>query len=232
MKRLVQNASMALLKLYASVLNTTRIHNHARLEKALLHRPPGVPLITYSNHTSTLDDPVILAALHPSFALRRYALAAEEVIYGGSPLHRWLLNSVGMTIPVRRGEGIGQPAIDTALHLLQAKAAWLHIFVEGKVHPDSNTLFTPIRHGIARLLLECAPIRPWIVPIVHRGMEHLKPFGTHIPKLFKEVDIHVGEIIDGGAVMNKLPPFPEPVSLFALTQFFQIKLEETFTPKP
>lgn len=64
-------------KLLMSGLGTTKITNSQHIHAAL-HRPQGQALITVSNHTSALDDPLVLSMLLP-----------DELV---SPLHvRWTL---------------------------------------------------------------------------------------------------------------------------------------------
>jgi monolysocardiolipin acyltransferase len=232
-ERLIQISAIGCSNFYMSILNSHKIHNHKILTEALANRPPGVALITYSNHTCVLDDPLVLALLTPSIfstgKYLRYALGAEEVCLGGSSFHRWLFMKAGRAIPIRRGEGPFQPAMDQAIRLLN-QGNWIHIFVEGKVYPDSSKLHTPIKHGIARLILECRP-KPWILPIVHTGMEHIKPYGLYAPKFLKHVDIYIGNIIDGGEMVNRLPPYAEPVLYYALTRYLERKLQKTY-PSP
>lgn len=244
MDRVVQYGALAASKFFMNVLNTTRVHNRHHLERALYHRPPGQPLITFSNHTSTLDDPLILSCMTPFFpsyssptsncnrkGLFRYSLGAEEVCLGGSALHRWFFIKAGRVIPVRRGEGPFQPAMDTAIHLLCTQAIWLHIFVEGKVNPHpslhttndekkSRNLLTPIRHGIARLIMETSP-RPLLLPFIHTGMERVKPFHAFFPRIFQNVDVYFGEPIDSGKLVNRIPPASDPAIYFALPKYLE-----------
>jgi hypothetical protein len=230
LERLVQMGTIGLSNFYMSVLNSHTIHNYELLRTALTNRPPGVPLITYSNHTCVLDDPLVMALLTPSMfssgKYLRYTLGAEEVCLGGTFLHRWLFVKAGRVIPIRRGEGPFQPAMDQAIRILN-QGNWLHIFVEGKVYPDSSALHTPIKHGIARLILECRP-KPWIIPIVHTGMEQIKPYGSKIPSVFKHVNIYIGKMIDGGDMVNRLPPYAEPVLYYAMTRYLERKLQKTY----
>lgn len=46
-------------KVVTSLLNTTTVHNADTLLRLVRSRPPGVPLLTVSNHMSTLDDPLM-----------------------------------------------------------------------------------------------------------------------------------------------------------------------------
>ena len=223
-------STLSVSKFYMNVLNTTNIHNKHYLERALFHRPPGQPLLSFSNHTSTVDDPLVLAAMTPlSGHPMRHILGAEEVVMGGTFAHQWFFTKAGRVLPVRRGAGPFQPGLDAAIHLMSTRAIWLHIFVEGKVHPHSQHLLTPIKHGIARVVLECKP-RPLLLPFVHTGMEHVKPYGSMLPRINKNVDVYVGEPIDSGRLVNTLPPVSEPALYFGLTRHLQEILSSLYPP--
>jgi monolysocardiolipin acyltransferase len=53
----------AFAKAYASLLNTTTVHNADALLRLVSARPPGTPLLTVSNHMSTYVRPILLARL-------------------------------------------------------------------------------------------------------------------------------------------------------------------------
>ncbi|KAI2799789.1 hypothetical protein BLOT_014216 [Blomia tropicalis] len=140
-------------KFWMNVANNSTVHNAAILYEALnqnylasrstrtwfganrsLERRP---LITYSNHQSCLDDPLMWGALIPlrwqfNSDRHRWSSAAAEVCFS----KRWhsMFFSLGKTFPIIRGEGIYQPAMDYATKLMKA-GQWLHFFPEGKVIP-------------------------------------------------------------------------------------------------
>ncbi|GLT65887.1 hypothetical protein SLA2020_382880 [Shorea laevis] len=58
-RKLVFMAVGAFAKAVATLLNSTSVHNADTLIRLVRSRPPGVPLLTVSNHMSTLDDPVM-----------------------------------------------------------------------------------------------------------------------------------------------------------------------------
>jgi monolysocardiolipin acyltransferase len=147
----------------------------------------GRPLITYSNHISTIDDPLMWSFLPMSILFTpqkvRWALGADELLFQSnaeshpSILHRlfWKLSSKffhsGKVLPVVRGNGLQQPSILLAQQIL-TQGDWLHIFVEGKVNPYSPDILLPLRWGISHLVLnhhqqhqQC----PILVPLVIRG---------------------------------------------------------------
>ena len=55
----------AFAKAYASLLNTTTVHNADVLLHLVSARPLGTPLLTVSNHMSTYVRPILL--IHPPF---------------------------------------------------------------------------------------------------------------------------------------------------------------------
>ncbi|OMO83365.1 Tafazzin [Corchorus olitorius] len=58
-RKIVFLAVGAFAKAVATILNTTSVHNADTLLRLVRSRPPGIPLLTVSNHMSTLDDPLI-----------------------------------------------------------------------------------------------------------------------------------------------------------------------------
>lgn len=74
-------------KLFASFLNSTSVQNAQTLIRLVRSRPPGVPLITVSNHMSTLDDPLMWGFKgFPSINadLARWVLTAEDICFNNS----------------------------------------------------------------------------------------------------------------------------------------------------
>ena len=50
---------------FLNILNRVEIINHKRLTDQIHNRRAGVPLITVSNHCSSLDEPLLFSALIP-----------------------------------------------------------------------------------------------------------------------------------------------------------------------
>lgn len=153
----------------------------------------GRPLITFSNHISTLDDPVMWS-FQPMTQLWqkekvRWTLGAHEILFR-TPIDPkddndkgldnlfWRCASSfflsGKVLPVVRGHGLHQPGLALARQVLQ-RGEWLHIFVEGKVNPLSPAVLLPLRWGISHLILqyfhEFQRI-PIVVPIILQGHDH------------------------------------------------------------
>lgn len=70
-------------------LNTTSVANQDRWDAAVYNRPPGRGLLTVANHTSTLDDPMVISSIVPLsfFASEhqhhgmRWSLCAREICH-------------------------------------------------------------------------------------------------------------------------------------------------------
>lgn len=126
--RLVVPAVGLFSALWMRLANTSLVHNAAVLYEALEQNyaashpgsgalsqaraqtaSPPRPLITYSNHTSCMDDPLIWGALVPFWwqfnsDRHRWSAAASEICFS----KRWhsLFFALGKTFPIIRGEGI------------------------------------------------------------------------------------------------------------------------------
>ncbi|KAL0396249.1 UNVERIFIED_CONTAM: N-acylphosphatidylethanolamine synthase, partial [Sesamum calycinum] len=159
----------AFAKAVANLLNTTTVYNLETLLRLVRHRPPGVPLLTVSNHMSTLDDPVMWGLKDfpvTDTETGRWVLAAEDICFK-NPVLSYLFR-LGKCIPITRGGGIYQEHMNEALDRL-IDGAWLHTFPEGKVCQED----APIRRlkwGTASLIAR-APVTPIVLPIVHHGFE-------------------------------------------------------------
>uniref|UniRef100_A0A803NCD7 Tafazzin family protein n=1 Tax=Chenopodium quinoa TaxID=63459 RepID=A0A803NCD7_CHEQI len=58
-RRLIITSVGAFAKAVVTLFNTTTVHNGDNRLHLVRSRPPGVPLLTVSNHMSTLDDPLM-----------------------------------------------------------------------------------------------------------------------------------------------------------------------------
>ncbi|KAF9673050.1 hypothetical protein SADUNF_Sadunf11G0108600 [Salix dunnii] len=193
-RKMVIMAVGAFAKAVANFLNTTTVHNGDQLINLVRSRPPGVPLITVSNHMSTLDDPVMWGFKgFPIFDsnLARWALAAEDICFK-NPLLTYFFrtgNHFFLLIFVYCSQC---PVFRTLVHYCQ-----LHTFPEGKVSQED----APIRRlkwGTASLIVR-SPVTPIVLPIVHRGFEEVMPesflFGRRppFPLCNKSINIVIGE---------------------------------------
>ncbi|CAL1382679.1 unnamed protein product [Linum trigynum] len=190
----------AFAKAVTTLLNNTSVRNADTLLRLVRSRPPGVPLITVSNHMSTLDDPLLWGFKGfpiTNSKLARWVLAAEDICFRNS-LYSYFFRQ-GKCIPITRGAGIYQDHMSEALQRL-SNGEWLHTFPEGKVNQE----IAPIRRlkwGTASLIVR-APVTPIVLPIVHRGFQEVMPENyrsgrrPRFPLRNKNIDIIVGEPIE------------------------------------
>jgi monolysocardiolipin acyltransferase len=120
----VKNSNLTsnfLLSFYIVCLNKTKIYNKNRLEHLVENRPKNQPLLTISNHYSCFDDPAIFGCLKLrnvcSSTRNRWSLAAHDICFTKT-LHS-LFFMFGKCIPVFRGSGVYQPAIDLCIQKLK-----------------------------------------------------------------------------------------------------------------
>jgi monolysocardiolipin acyltransferase len=96
------------------------------------NREQGRALITVANHDSCLDDPLVISGSLPLRLFRsekcRWSLGAKEVCHKTELQKKFFC--FGQVIPIIRGDGIYQTAMNFAVEELK-KGAWLHIFPEG-----------------------------------------------------------------------------------------------------
>ncbi|MED6136314.1 hypothetical protein PIB30_054901 [Stylosanthes scabra] len=199
-RKLVIGAVGAFAKTVSCRMNRTTVHNADTLFRLVRSRTPGVPLITVSNHMSTLDDPVMWGFRgFPIFntKLARWVLTAEDVCFKNA-VYSYIFR-VGKCIPITRGGGIYQEYMNEALERLN-DGEWVHTFPEGKVYQED----APIRRlkwGTASLIVR-APKTPIVLPIVHHGFQEVMPenymFGRRppVPLCNKKIDIIIGDPIE------------------------------------
>ncbi len=172
------------LVLLMRVLNRTRVSGRQHLQNAPL------PLIFATNHVSILDDAFVDPLVFMPRALWQYRFlphhVPEERNFFRGPLMSWFMRRV-KCIPIRRGEGVFQPAVQQVIETLQAGNA-VHIYPEGTRTRTGQLL--PGKAGVGRVLYETGAT---VVPAYHRGMEQVLPIGSHFPRIGKRVEIIVGE---------------------------------------
>ncbi|MBW0487838.1 hypothetical protein O181_027553 [Austropuccinia psidii MF-1] len=149
-------------------------------------------LLTFSNHISTLDDPLVWTIL-PWYTYfnpfqTRWTLGAADILFTNRFISPFFSN--GQVIRTVRGNGIFQPAIDQAINKLD-RSQWVHIFPEGRVNqlaPDTSQLrqghkLLRFKWGISRLVLE-SQLEPIILPIWLQGFDRVMPEKQPFPRSF------------------------------------------------
>uniref|UniRef100_A0A8D8Q1A2 Tafazzin family protein n=1 Tax=Cacopsylla melanoneura TaxID=428564 RepID=A0A8D8Q1A2_9HEMI len=208
---------------------TNKVHRHNAhiLQDAFDNRPPDTPLITVSNHHSCFDDPGLWVLLKNrqlcSHSRMRWSMAAHDICFTRASHSYFFM--LGKCVPVVRGAGIHQEAVNFALSKL-SRGEWVHIFPEGKVNMDQTYL--RFKWGIARMILE-SPVTPMVIPMWHIGMETVLP--NQPPYYFrcgKTVTFNVGPPLDLGPALDSIRASgaSDEEARSALTRLIQDKLYE------
>ncbi|KAF7018722.1 hypothetical protein CFC21_031978 [Triticum aestivum] len=217
-------------KAYVSLLNTTTVHNADALHRLVSSRPPGTPLLTVSNHMSTIDDPFMWGFKGfpiTDSKLARWVLTAEDICFRN--VFMSYMFRLGKCVPITRGAGIYQDHMNEALEVLST-GGWLHSFPEGKVAQDHQPI-RRLKWGTASLIVR-APVTPIVLPIVHTGFEKVMPeksfFGRRppLPLCGKEIKIIVGEPVD-----FDLPGLKQVAAMIPQDTSFERKGWPTITPE-
>ncbi|XP_065166710.1 tafazzin isoform X1 [Atheta coriaria] len=190
-------------KIVIKYFSSAKVYNRKNILKAIDERPVDVPLITVSNHHSCFDDPGIWGTLNWRNVLRphkmRWSLAAHDICFTNSTHSQFFM--WGQCIPVVRGAGVFQPAVDLCVDLLR-RGHWVHVFPEGKVNMTKENL--RLKWGVGRMIYE-SPVTPIIVPIWHIGMDDLLPNEPpYYFRLGKQITFNYGKPLDLGDVVKRL----------------------------
>lgn len=133
----------------------------------------------------------------------------------------------GKCIPVVRGAGVYQPAVDLCIEKLN-EGDWVHIFPEGKVNMTKESL--RYKWGIGRIIYESTKI-PIILPVYHLGMDDVLPnVEPYILKTRRNVTMHIGKPIDLSHLILDLKDrnVPGPEARKIITDAVQIEMEVGF----
>jgi monolysocardiolipin acyltransferase len=187
------------------VAGEVKVSNRDLFIKTAFKRSENRPLITLSNHDSTLDDPLIwMAAIKFPELMRnmhnmRWTMGAKEICFRNT-FNSWVFGN-GRVFPIERGLGIHQEGMRCALDLLN-QGQWVHIFPEGKVNQSGELL--RFKWGVGKLLCE-SEVTPLILPVYHHGMSGIMPEGVRprYPHPRKPLTVMVGpRVIDWQAAIR------------------------------
>ncbi|XP_005099690.1 tafazzin [Aplysia californica] len=191
-------------KFWLEWLNKARFHNREILHDMFDKTPDNRGLLTVSNHSSCIDDPLMWGALKArqiaNTKRMRYSSAAEDVCFKGSNLLSTFF-SLGKVFPIVRGDGVYQKGMDYMVDQLDL-GNWCHIFPEGKINMTNE--FLRLKWGVGRAVADCQRT-PIVLPIWHVGMDSVLPNSRpYIPQIRKHVTILIGEPLDFSSDLERL----------------------------
>lgn len=195
--RILTHLVVAASRLWMQRLNTLAIEDEDRF---LAARIPGRGLLTFSNHVSLFDDPLVTSCIFPSAEWSRVRwVAADALNFFGTPLRAAVFNA-GKCVPVVRGAGVDQLGMKFLAKRLKA-GDWVHIFPEGGRSRDLHAgLRTPLKTGLAELVRASRPI---VLPFYHHGMDDVLPIGGRFPRPGKTVSVLFGEAEDSNVALSE-----------------------------
>ena len=155
-------------------------------------RASGRGLLSFSNHVSLFDDPLLTACMSGTEWTSLRWIAADAHNFFGSWTKAAVFNA-GKCVPIVRGGGVAQPGM-TFLAQKLAEGDWVHVFPEGgRTRHAEGRLRLPFKRGMAELITTA---RPLVIPFHHRGMRHILPIGRRVPSIGKQVDVRFGVTVD------------------------------------
>ncbi|CAG5114928.1 unnamed protein product [Candidula unifasciata] len=190
-------------KLWLEWLNTVKVHNKEVLHNLVENRPNDRGLLTVSNHSSCVDDPLVWGTLKTrhllNFDLMRWSSAAEDICFI-KPWHA-VFFSLGKVFPLVRGDGVYQKGMDFSVEQLDL-GKWVHFFPEGKVNVTQE--FLRLKWGVGRVIADCKKT-PLVLPMWHVGMDQILPnCKPYIPQIRKHVTVLIGKPLDLTTDVEKL----------------------------
>lgn len=149
-------------------------------------------LLSFSNHVSYFDDPLLVSNLGTTAYDEVRWIGADYENFFSTALKGFVF-SAGKCVPIVRGGGLDQPGFDFLLDRL-SRNDWVHIFPEGgRTREEAGKLKTPFKLGIGRLLAEAKPIA---IPFYHYGMHQILPVGSSFPRRGKTVKVRFAPSTD------------------------------------
>lgn len=149
-------------------------------------------LLTFSNHVSLFDDPM-LPSTFPLDSWEEIRWIATDALNFYSTKPTAFIFSGGKGVPVVRGAGFNQPGFEFLRDRL-LEGCWVHIFPEGgRTRRERGLLSEQFKPGLGRLIAETHPIG---LPFYHTGMGEVLPIGAKVPRRGKKIKLVFGAPID------------------------------------
>ena len=170
-------------------MNRVEIFNVERFQEA---RKSERGLLTFSNHVSLFDDPLLTACISGSEWTSLRWIAADAQNFFGSWSKSIVFNGA-KCVPVVRGAGWDQMGMRFLIERLKM-GEWVHMFPEGgRTRDPSARLRLPFKRGMAELIRAAQPLA---VAFHHRGMEGVLPIGQRWPSWGQSVQLRFAEAVD------------------------------------
>ena len=168
-------------------LNSVEFREREHWDKAFEFAGRGV--LSFSNHVSLFDDPLLVSNLgRVKFDDVRWIGADHKNFYGSAL--KGFISAAGKCVPIMRGAGLDQPGLAFLTECLR-NGHWVHIFPEGGRTRDPDArMRTPFKQGIGKLIAEARPI---LAPFYHYGMHRVLPIGKTMPSRGQSVQVLFGQ---------------------------------------
>jgi monolysocardiolipin acyltransferase len=177
-------------RLIMTRLNRLTIEGRERFDAAMERGSRG--LLTYSNHVSLFDDPLLTANIVSGPYSRVRWVGADAINFFGSRIKAWLFTA-GRSVPIMRGAGLDQPGVNFLRDRLR-EGDWVHLLPEGgRTRDPEARLMSSFKAGIGMLIAETKPLA---LPFYHYGMHAVLPVGSVRPRARKDVRLLFGDVID------------------------------------
>ena len=195
-------------------LNRVSIIGVEQLDDARQH---GKGVLTFSNHVSLFDDPLLTSCLSRSEWSQLRWITADALNFYGTSLKAAVFNA-GKCVPIVRGAGVQQPGMAFLVERLRI-GDWVHIFPEGgRSRRADQSLQLPLKTGFAELVRASSPI---VVPFHHQGMGALLPIGGRLPRVAKRITVRFGEAVASDAGLARRPI--EAITAWAADQLLALQ---------
>ena len=167
--------------------NTIEYRDAAEWNDITKERSRG--LLSFSNHVSLFDDPLLISNLGTTAYKEVRWIAADHKNFFSTKLKGFVF-SAGKCVPIIRGGGLKQPGFDFLIDRLKHND-WVHIFPEGgRTREAKGKLKLDFKLGIGSLLAQANPIA---LPFYHYGMHDVLPIGAKLPRVRKKVIVQFGK---------------------------------------
>jgi len=186
-KRLICQCVVQMSRGIMNVMNAVEFEGREHWESAFQQGGRGI--LSFSNHVSLFDDPLLVSSLgRTGFDEVRW-IGADHLNFYGSAV-KGFISSAGKCVPIIRGGGLDQPGLSFLADRLKL-GEWVHIFPEGgRTRDPGSKMRHPFKTGIGQLLAAAKPIA---IPFYHYGMHEILPIGRRFPKWGKKVRVMFGE---------------------------------------